>query len=73
MKICILKWTEQFIRLKTNKYVGVDVLPNEMLKFEDVKQAMLVFFNKCFNLGKVPSVWLKAVIILVPKRSNNDP
>ncbi len=27
-------------RLKTNKSVGVDVIPNEILKFEDVKQAM---------------------------------
>ncbi len=60
-------------RLKKNKSVAVDVIPNDILKFEDVKQAMLVCFNKCFTLGKVPSVWLKAVIILVPKRSSNDP
>ncbi len=57
-------------RLPTNKSVGVDIIPNEILKFEDEKQ---VLFNKCFNLGKVPSICLEAVTILVHKGSTKDP
>lgn len=30
-------------------------------------------FNKWFNIGKVPSIWLKADIVPVPKGSTNDP
>ncbi len=44
-------------RLKKIKYVSVDVILSEIIKFEDVKQAMLTFlviFNKCF---KVKQFW----------------
>ena len=60
-------------RLKAKKAVGLDLIPNEVLKFPDVKNALLSFFNKCFSLSIVPSIWLKAIIVPVPKSSTKDP
>ena len=31
------------------------------------------FFNLCFEYGKVPSIWQKAIISPVPKSSMKDP
>ncbi len=57
-----LVWTMKLIeKLKTNKYVDIDVIPHEILKLEDVTQVILICFSKCFNLAKVPSISLNVV------------
>ena len=59
--------------LKNNKSVGFDNIPNEILKNENVKIALCNYLNACFKFSKVPSVWLKSVIIPIPKGGNKDP
>ena len=60
-------------KLKNNKAVGPDCIPNEVLKHPNV----LVFLHKlcqfCFENKTVPVVWTKAIISPVPKSSNKDP
>lgn len=60
-------------KLKQNKATGLDEIPNEVLKYEDIEWVLLIYFNKCFSMGLIPTVWLKAVIVPVPKGSTKDP
>ena len=60
-------------KLKTNKSVGLDFIPNEVLKAGTLTELLVSFFNMCFTYNKIPSVWLKAVIIPIPKSSSKDP
>jgi hypothetical protein len=60
-------------KLKRNKSCGIDSIPNEVLKNHDVMALLYYMFDKCFNYGLVPTAWLKAVIIPVPKSSTKDP
>ena len=46
-------------RLKVNKSVGRDNIPNEILKHKSVSLLLLKYFQKCFESGLVPTVWLK--------------
>ena len=48
--------------LKNNKATGIDSIPNEILKNNNVIHALTRYFNLCFSYSKVPSIWLKAVI-----------
>ncbi len=60
-------------RLKNNKAMGIDMIPNEIIKCDDVKKSLVIFFDKCFNLGLIPTVWLKAIIVPIPKSASKDP
>ena len=60
-------------KLKLNKAVGIDFVPNEVLKHESTFSAMLKLMNVCFSFSKVPILWLKAAICLIPKGGNKDP
>ncbi|VDH95785.1 Hypothetical predicted protein [Mytilus galloprovincialis] len=44
-------------RLKSGKSVGVDNLPNEILKNENLLHILTKLFNLCFTSGIVPSLW----------------
>ena len=59
-------------RLKANKAPGVDKLPNEVLKNNDMILVLWNLINKCFIYCKVPTVWLKAVICPIPKGGSRD-
>ena len=41
--------------LKSNKYVGIDCIPYECLKYHYVMLMMYKIFNHCFKNGIVPS------------------
>ena len=43
-------------RLKRNKAVGIHVISNEILKYDDVKTALVHLFNTCFTFGMVLSM-----------------
>ncbi len=59
--------------LKAKKAIGIDKIPNEILKINDVKYVMHKMFNAFFNTSMLPSIWLKALIVPVPKSSTKDP
>ena len=60
-------------RLKTNKAVGCDNVPNEVLKQRSVSEMLLKYFHTCFESGIVPTIWLKSIINPIPKDSKKNP
>ena len=54
-------------RIQFRKAVGIDKIPNEVLKSDSVSRYLLQLFNVCFVTGKVPSSWSKAVIKPITK------
>jgi hypothetical protein len=48
--------------LKQGKAVGVDNLPNEILKNENLVNIFNQLFNLCFIHGTLPNVWYKSII-----------
>ena len=60
-------------RLKCGKAVGLDIIPNEVIKRPILLNALHLFFNTCFDSGLSPSVWSKSIISPIPKSSMTDP
>ena len=53
--------------------MGVDEIPNEVLKCEKVHKILQTIFNYCFDKGTLPDSWCKAIIKPIPKGSGKDP
>ena len=54
-------------KLKEKKAVGIDLVPNEVLKCKSVYLVFYRLFCLCFNFGKTPTIWQNAVIKPIPK------
>ena len=52
---------------KMNKAVGLDGIPNELLKHEPVVKLLHSIFNVCLELNRIPDPWRKAIIHPIPK------
>jgi hypothetical protein len=65
--------TEAVLKCKNGKATGVDKIPNEVLKNDDVIKALVHLFQLCLDSGKVPSLWLKSIISPIEKNRENDP
>ena len=59
--------------LKSRKSPGIDGIQNELLYNDNCLPIFKSLFNKCFNTGKIPTIWLKAVIVPIPKSATKDP
>ncbi len=55
------------LKLKNNKGTCIVSIPNEIIKCADVMQILRLFFQKCFDFGMIPSIWLKTNIGSIPK------
>ena len=64
---------QQIRKLKTKKSPGLDRIPNEILKNDDVVYAIYVFLRHCFDNGQMPGLWLRAIICPIPKGAEKDP
>ena len=67
---CHIKYSEveKAVRsLKTKKAAGLDMVPNELLKCDAVKQLLHSLFVLCFAEGILPSLWQKVIIHPIPK------
>ena len=60
-------------KLKNQKAVGIDLIPNEILKSDKISELLLHFVNFCFMNAIVPSLWQQAIIKPIPKSSAKDP
>ncbi len=60
-------------KLKLKKAVGLDVIPNEVLKKHDVMMLLFYLYQNFLNNCILPSVWLKSIITPVPKSASKDP
>ena len=61
------------LNTKNNKACGVDKIPDEVLNFDNIIEILTRLFQLCFDDGTIPQVWLKALIVPIPKSFNNDP
>lgn len=52
--------------------VGIEELPNEVLKNPNLVNMLLYLFQACFQSGIIPSLWSKALIKPIPKSANVD-
>jgi hypothetical protein len=59
-------------RLKNCKAVGIDKIPNEVLKNDSIIIILCQLLNLCFKTSLVPSCWLSAIINPIPKSALND-
>ena len=62
-------------QLKNQKAVGMDLLPNEIIKSNSIQIFMFHFFSYCFENGVVPTDWTKAIIspVLKPGKDPHEP
>ena len=54
---------------KNNKAVGVDHIPNELLKQVQVIEILTELFNNCLKNQLIPETWKLAIIHPIPKSS----
>ena len=59
-------------RLKANKAVGCDNIPNEIIKLPAMENVLVRLFNVCLSKGVVPAIWRKSIISPIPKDKNKD-
>jgi hypothetical protein len=57
---------------KNGKSPGVDTIPYEVLKNDVTINVLIKLFQMCFDSGKIPSLWRKAIISPIPKDEKND-
>ncbi len=60
-------------KAKNGKAVGMDNIPNEILKCQPITGALHALFQLCFDSDRVPTIWTKSIISPIPKNRTNDP
>ena len=60
-------------KAKVGKSAGIDGIPNEVLKTDQVMRCLHAFFQLCFDAGYIPSEWTQAIICPIPKSKDSDP
>ena len=60
-------------KLKIQKSVGSDCIPNEILKNGKLDPFLLKLMQICFNNGIAPSIWNRSIIVPIPKNALLDP
>jgi hypothetical protein len=58
--------------LKNNKSPGIDSIPYELFKYNEIRKILFNMYSKCFMQGKIPSTWRRAIIAPIPKSGNRD-
>ncbi len=72
-RILLLDIKKAIDKLKTGKAMGLDSIPNEVIKCPSLLNALHLLFNLCFDNGISPSLWSKSIISPIPKSSISDP
>ena len=55
------------IKAKIRKAIGIDNLPNEILKNPNTVDLLVVLFRRIYDLGFIPSIWRISILTLYPK------
>jgi len=71
--ICINEVKRALDKAKLGKSVGVDNLPNAVLKSENTVRLLYVLFDKIFESSIIPSTWKLSILHPIPKSSLLDP
>lgn len=59
-------------KAKRGKEIGVDGLPDEVLKVDPVVESLQSLFQLCSDNGKVPTEWCKAIVTPIPNSADGD-
>ena len=60
------------LETKGNKANGKDKIPY-ILKNERPQKVLTNLYQMCFKFGIIPQVWLKALMVPIPKNKDDDP
>lgn len=60
------------LKAKNGKATGMDNIPYEVLKFENVISTLTHLYQLCFDSGRVPSEWNLAIICPILKSKASD-
>ena len=60
-------------KLKLKKSVGIDYIPNEIIKQPGLHKILHRLFDTVFATGLLPNIWAKAIVNPIPKGSDKDP
>ncbi|MES9880789.1 MAG: reverse transcriptase family protein [Sedimenticola sp.] len=60
-------------KVKKNRSAGVDNIPGEVLKNDNVIAFLHKLCNMCYRSGTVPDIWSKSLICPIPKGTSSDP
>ena len=60
-------------KLSSKKTVGIDFIPNEVLKNATAATVLTKYFNLVFTTGCLPTSWLRSIIEPIPKGAGTDP
>lgn len=71
--ISLLEVEKLIKKAKSGKAVGLEGIPNEVLKNALSTEILCKFFNKVFTLSMIPTIWRKGIIKPIPKGSMLDP
>ena len=61
------------IKAKIRTAIGIDNLPNEILKNPNTVDLLVVLFRRIYDLGFIPSIWRISILNPIPKNSMIDP
>lgn len=59
-------------KAEVGKATRIDNLSHEVLKSPMLSHILHGSFKKCFEMGRIPSVWLRSIINLIPKSQSDD-
>ena len=60
-------------KLKLKKSVGIDEIPNEVLKCPVILPLLVNLFNLCYDTGIVPQPWYQSIVHPLHKSPETDP
>lgn len=68
--ITIQELEEASHRLKNNKASGMDNIPSELLKLQEIQRMLLPIFNDVWTKCELPSLWQLSSLVAIPKKGN---
>ena len=72
-KITSTEVRKAVLNAKNGKAAGIDEIQAELIKNESSILFLTALFNKCFDSGKIPSIWSRGIINPIPKSTDKDP
>ena len=63
---------KKVLKLKRNKALGIDGIPTHVLQERSFLVPVWLFITKCFEYGRIPSIWQYGIISPIPKSRDKN-
>ena len=63
----LIRSKKVYVKSESEKAVGIDFIPNEVLKNATVATVLTKYFNLVFSTGCLPTSWLRSIVKPIPK------